>query len=194
MRSISCFTRCSAEVLPNRVRRKKESGKTISNRVLDLIRRIDAESITSQRLYQFWQKLRKTSMPNIRVTLHAADRLISLGSPRQALELLETAGDGVRARQLQALALAKTGAIDDAIAELELLESKGHVDAETGGLLAGRYRQKGQQTGLAVWDARARATYQRYFDQTGDTHCGINAAQMALQAVIAPRRSRSATN
>ena len=49
-----------------------------------MIERIDREAITSQRLYQFWQQLRKTSMPDIRVTLRAADRLISLGAPRQA--------------------------------------------------------------------------------------------------------------
>jgi hypothetical protein len=106
--------------------------------VRGMIARIDAESLTGQRVYQFWQQLRKTSMPDDRLTLHAADRLISLGSPRQALELLDSAGNGIRARQLRSLALAKTGAIDDAIVELECLEAEGHTDAETGGLLAGR--------------------------------------------------------
>jgi hypothetical protein len=146
-----------------------------------MLAKIDAQAITAQRVYQFWQQLRKTSMPDIRLTLHAADRLISLGSPRQALELLDTAGTGTRARQLHALAIAKTGAIDDAIVELESLQGEGHVDAETGGILAGRYRQKGKQTGLTPWFAKSRDTYRRYFDLTGDTYCGINAANMALQ-------------
>ena len=149
------------------------------------IRSIDAESITGERVYQFWQQLSKTSMPDIRVTLHAAERLISLTSPRQSLELLSTAGDGVRARQLRALALAKTGEVDDAIAKLQQLEAEGHADSETGGLLAGRYRQKAELAGKAKagpWLAKARETYQRYFDLTGDTYCGVNAANMALLA------------
>lgn len=150
--------------------------------ITGLMAKIDAESITGQRVYQYWQQLRKTSMPEIRVTLHAADRLISLGSPRLALELLETAGNGVRARQLHALALAKTGLVDDAIAELKALEAEGQRDGETGGLLAGRFRQKAEQTGSNVWSAAARETYLRYFEQTGDPYCGVNAANMALKA------------
>jgi hypothetical protein len=155
--------------------------------ITELMARIDAESITGERVYQYWQQLRKTSMPDVRVTLHAANRMISLGSPRQALELLETAGNGVRARQLHALALAKTGSIDDAIAELRALEGEGHRDAETGGLLAGRYRQKAEQTGGTVWHAAARETYLRYFEQTGDPYCGVNAANMALKAGDRPQ-------
>jgi TIR domain/Trypsin-like peptidase domain len=156
--------------------------KDFQQSIAELIARIDAESITGQRVYQYWQQLRKTSMPDLRVTLHAANRLISMGSPRQALELLETAGTGLRARQLHALALAKMGSIDDSIAELKALEGEGHTDAETGGLLGGRYRQKAEQTGNAVWFAAARQTFLRYFEQTGDPYCGVNAANMALQA------------
>jgi hypothetical protein len=161
--------------------------KDFQRSITELMARIDAESITGQRVYQYWQQLRKTSMPDVRVTLHAANRLISMGSPRQALELLETAGTGVRARQLHALALAKTGSVDDAIAELKALEGDGHTDAETGGLLGGRYRQKAEQTGGAVWYAAARETYLRYFEQTGDPYCGVNAANMALQANDRPQ-------
>ena len=111
----------------------------------------------------------------------AAEKLIGQNRPELALEALKRSTEGLRVRQLRALALAKSGQRDEAIERLERLRQQGELDAETGGLLAGRYKERW----LLTHDVAAReASYRLYretYEQTGDPFNGINAAAMALQ-------------
>lgn len=146
-----------------------------------LLNEIDAAAITADRVYSLWTQLNRTSVLDPRVSIRSAERLISLGRPDYALEVIGNAGGGARAGQLKGLALAKTGRIEDAIQVLQLLETESPtLDPETGGILAGRYRQMWQRTKKLGHLERARATYKRYFEATGSTYCGINAASTAL--------------
>ena len=72
----------------------------------------------------------------------AAEKLIGQGRPDLALEVLKSSTEGLRVRQLRALALAKNGQRDEAIELSERLRQQVELDAETGGLLAGRYKER----------------------------------------------------
>ncbi|MCC6589503.1 MAG: DUF4071 domain-containing protein [Bryobacterales bacterium] len=139
-------------------------------------------AVTADRVYRLWTKLRRTSMVDNRVSEAAADVLIGFGRADYALEVIGTAGDGIRARQLRGLALAKTDRLEDAIEVLRKLEAETEddMDSETGGILAGRYRQMWEKTNDPTWLINARDTYKKYFQKSNDPYCGINAASLAL--------------
>lgn len=123
-------------------------------------------------------------MPRGPAALLVAESLIQLGSPDQALKVLEDASKGVRTEQLRALALAKTkekGKVDEAIKILVRLRRAGHLDAETGGILAGRYKQKWEASGDPKHLEEAFKIYRDTFKLSRDTYPGINASAMALQ-------------
>jgi tetratricopeptide (TPR) repeat protein len=117
-----------------------------------------------------------------RVTVANAKRLIAVGNPQRALEILPADSTDLDVRRVRALALAKSGRADQAIAILEPL-SKGELDAETGGILAGRYRQKWEASGRKNTDYLRKAldVYQSVFQRTGDPYPGINTASLLLQ-------------
>ncbi|MBW1881653.1 MAG: DUF4071 domain-containing protein, partial [Deltaproteobacteria bacterium] len=114
-------------------------------------------------------------------TLLAARILIGQNRPKIALEVLGAGERGdLRAKQMLALALAKSGETDKAIELLQALVDQGATDPETLGLLAGRYKDKWRDKGD---EAALRKSYQIYrdtFEQTGDSFNGINAAATAL--------------
>lgn len=142
-----------------------------------------AARVHAQRVQELVRKWSQADMPEGAAALLAAESFIQLGRPGQALKVLRTAPMSIRADQLRALALAKTGKptrIDESIEILKKLRKAGHLDEETGGILAGRYKQKWQQTG----DKRfLRQTYKVYVDTFKNTkhwYPGINAAASAL--------------
>ncbi|HWK09876.1 MAG TPA: TRAFs-binding domain-containing protein [Vicinamibacterales bacterium] len=116
------------------------------------------------------------------VTVANARRLIAVGNPHRALEILPTDSNDLDVRRVRALALAKSGRVDQALAILEPL-SRGELDAETGGILAGRYRQKWEASGRKNTDYLRKAldVYQSVFERTGDPYPGINTASLLLQ-------------
>ncbi len=143
----------------------------------DLPRRNDREA---QRILLMWKEWRDAGMGAAPAALAAAQSLIELARPELALEVLPFAGDNVRGRQLRALAMAKLGGVDDAITILEQLRQEGQLDAESGGLLAGRYKQKWLDTGESSFLQSAFQGYHETFERTGDQYPGINAAAAAL--------------
>ena len=156
----------------------------------ELIREVRAAGAGgSERVYVLWNKWREAEMPDGPANLIVARSLISLARPDQALKVLKHAQPGDRADQLRALALAKTDNIDEAIQLLrklydrKKLEPDSNMDSETGGILAGRYKQrwiKGGRTNNA--DLRAAfETYRETFERTKDSYPGINAAAMAME-------------
>ncbi|MBI5394961.1 MAG: DUF4071 domain-containing protein [Verrucomicrobia bacterium] len=115
-------------------------------------------------------------------------RILRLGEPLLAYDViaagLKSATRDARLRQLQALALARSGASEKANAILRELEKEGHRDAETLGILA----RTCKDLGLAASDKKTRKAhlgkaaevYGRAYEGTGDYWTGINAATMAL--------------
>ncbi|WP_447599806.1 TRAFs-binding domain-containing protein [Nitrospira sp. Nam80] len=152
----------------------------------ELIREVKAAAATGpEKVYALWKKWREAEMPDGPANLYVAQLLISLAVPDRVIEVLKHAQPGERADQLLALALAKTNDIDGAIQILRKLydRKKTETDSETGGILAGRYKQrwiKGSRTNNA--DLRASfEIYRETFERTKDSYPGINAAAMAME-------------
>ena len=130
-------------------------------------------------LWSGWQRLGATA-PIPHSSVLVAEALIGMARPEDALVVLQGAGDGLRATQLRALAKAKVGNIEDAIVALEGLRAQGALDAETGGLLGGRYKQRGLANDNAADLQAAYVVYLDTYEQSGDSYPGINAASLAL--------------
>jgi tetratricopeptide (TPR) repeat protein len=111
----------------------------------------------------------------------AAEVLIQQNRPDLALDILGERNSGVRARQLRGLALAKEDRTAEAIQLLEQLRHEGELDPETGGLLAGRYKDQWRRSRDHAAREAACQLYRETYERTGDPFNGINAAAMALQ-------------
>jgi hypothetical protein len=121
-------------------------------------------------------------MPHEKALLVVAESLIQLGEPQKALEVLNSPRCGLRDIQLRALALAKIPGGAQLGAAVTLLERLWATskDAETGGLLAGRYKQQWKNSGNEADLRRCHQTYLAAFDRSGEFYPGINAAATAL--------------
>ncbi len=136
-----------------------------------------------QKIRELLQKWPSQDMPPGLAGLVASESLIQLGEPNEALNILATVPAGVKNDQLRALALAKIGlpsTLDASIRILENLRRVGHFDAETGGLLGGRYKQIWQRSRSAVDLRKAHDMYLCTFETTKNPYPGINAAATAL--------------
>ncbi len=134
-----------------------------------------------QKLLAGWRK--NPDAPREKAGWIAAESLIQLGAPDQALGVLTTLPGSLRADQLQALALAKTGVsanLDKSTQILLALREQGHVDAETFGLLGGRLKQRWLDTGDPRDLEQSFDFYLDAFKRTDDYYPGINAAALAL--------------
>jgi hypothetical protein len=89
----------------------------------------------------------------------------------------------VLARRLRARVLGELNQVEQSIELFEQLEAEGVLDADSGGVLAGRYRRMWIQSNETddAWRRKSAETYRRYWEASSDTYCGINAAAMALQ-------------
>jgi class 3 adenylate cyclase len=117
-----------------------------------------------------------------------AERLRQLGEP---LLLYDVASDGlqfwpgdVRLRQLQALALANSGATGRANSLLQALRDEGHLDEETLGMLGRTYKDLwSRATDPEQRAAHLRHAFDTYDDayrRSGGIWSGINAATLAV--------------
>lgn len=122
----------------------------------------------------------------------AAEVLIQQNRPDLALTVLGEVSEGLRSRQLRAMALDKTGRTNEAIQLLEQLRREGELNVETGGLLAGRYKNRWRRShDLAALEASYQL-YREMYERTGDPFNGINTAAMALQCGDKPTMYRVA--
>jgi tetratricopeptide (TPR) repeat protein len=133
------------------------------------------------------------SADDLQVTIANARRLIAVGNPRKALGILPADATDVNARGARALALAKCGRIDEAIAILEGIKAEGKLDAETGGILGGRYREKGERGKRRAYLELALDVYRNVFEKTGNPYPGINTASLLLQLGYAAEASEVAS-
>ena len=117
-----------------------------------------------------------------------AEHILAQGEPLLAYDVVRE-GLGVwpadiRLRQLQALALARSGATERANAVLEKLRSEGDTDEETLGMLGRTYKDlaatattPAQRTHFLK---RAAKTYGEAYRRSGGSWSGINAATMSF--------------
>src|SRR4051812_19905734 len=137
-------------------------------------------------------------MTGIQAAAHAiaaSEASLARGEPLAAYNAAQAGlehwpGDA-RLRQLQALALARSGDLERANALLHQLAAEGHDDAETLGMLARTHKDLGLQAGAGSTSARhleqAFTLYRHGAENAasrGDTkgalYAGINAAALAL--------------
>ncbi|MBA4147820.1 MAG: DUF4071 domain-containing protein [Verrucomicrobia bacterium] len=125
---------------------------------------------------------------NVEVYRRAVDAALRLGESFLAFDIAEegltTFKNDLRLIQLQALALARTGATERAAGILEELRSSGHQDEETLGILARTHKdfwllstdQKEKQLHLKL----SVELYSEAYRRNRGYYSGINAAAMAL--------------
>ena len=140
-------------------------------------------------LFTLWQSHNPdqwASTPEIYI--HLGDSILKSGEPLLAhdvlLEGLKHWPTNVRLRQLQALALARSGATRRANSILQQLHEEGHTDEETLGMLARTHKDLWAQSADASERSRelrqAYEVYSEAYTLTGGYWTGINAATMAL--------------
>jgi|GEM_PF-89451 len=127
-------------------------------------------------------------LSNVEIYRRAVDACLRLGEAFLAFDIaaegLRTFKNDLRLTQLQALALARTGATRRANQMLEQLRSSGHHDEETLGLLARTYKD----FWLIETDAKEKAAhlkmsfelYTEAYRHNRGYYSGINAASMGL--------------
>ena len=117
-----------------------------------------------------------------------AEKILAQGEPLLAYDIVSEARSkwpqDVRFRQLQGLALARSGATERANAALEKLRQEGQTDEETLGMLARTYKDLAVQAMSAEQRQnclrRAAEIYTQAYQNTHGNWSGINAATMSL--------------
>jgi class 3 adenylate cyclase/tetratricopeptide (TPR) repeat protein len=117
-----------------------------------------------------------------------AEKLLGQGEPLLAYDVVNEAlskwPDDVRLRQLQGLALARSGATERANTILEDLRSAGQTDEETLGMLGRTYKDLASYARSTPEReqllARAAEIYAQAYESSGGYWSGINAATMNL--------------
>ena len=117
-----------------------------------------------------------------------AEKMLRRGEPLLAFDAANEGSSvhptDVRLRQLQGLALARSGATEHANAILEQLRSEGQADEETLGMLGRTYKDlalhAATQDEREDFLKRAAKTYAQAYEGTGGYWTGINAATMSL--------------
>ena len=106
----------------------------------------------------------------------------------EAIRACDISGEGLKLwpgdlklRQMQALALAQMGSLEKSYKMLEELQSEGHKDEETHGLLARTYKDLWLRSGNVTALDQAYSTYLTVFRMAPASYwTGINAAALAL--------------
>jgi len=117
-----------------------------------------------------------------------AEKILQQGEPLLAFDVvtegLSILPDDVRLRQLQGLALARSGATERANAILESLRRDGQTDEETLGMLGRTYKDLAAHAATKLerekFLRRAAETYAQAYQSSGGYWTGINAATMNL--------------
>jgi hypothetical protein len=159
----------------------------VSDKIDNLPRRLASADITElmsiwrARDFEQWSQ----SPDNYRLI---AEKMLQQGEPLLAFDVV-TEGlsiwrDDVRLRQLQGLALARSGATERASAILENLRRDGQTDEETLGMLGRTYKDLAANAATKVerkkFLRRAAETYAQAYQTSGGYWSGINAATMNL--------------
>ena len=115
----------------------------------------------------------------------ALERLIKESKYKDALDFLNTLAaplrNEIRIRQLEGLALARFGHLEEAQDVLGRLHGEGHLDAETLGIYARTWMDRYDKTGSKDHLRRSRDLYAEAFQRSPkDYYTGINAAAKSV--------------
>jgi tetratricopeptide (TPR) repeat protein len=127
------------------------------------------------RVLEAWQGNNNVALP-ANVPLIAAEKLIAIGAPRDALALLKNESGTPRAQQLRALAHSILGQHDEARTILASLPPSG----EAGGIAGGVFKRRYLETQNKAWLQGAFDEYERTFQASKEPYPGTNAAATAL--------------
>ncbi len=157
----------------------------------ELIARLKRTNLTAAELRKIWlERVPTVWMRNVDIYRRMVDACLRLGEAFLGFDIaaegLQSFKEDLRLVQLQALALARTGATKRANQILQELRSHGHQDEETLGLLARTHKD----FWLIATDPLEKSehlelSYQLYLDayeRNRGYYSGINAASMALIA------------
>jgi predicted negative regulator of RcsB-dependent stress response len=151
-----------------------------------------AALVGGHRVNKLWQSWRSSGVTTDSASLVVAEVLLDCGEADDALEVLKQCSDGIRAKQLNALALKRMNRQDEAIQILVELYETGQLDPETAGILAGIYKRKWQEGQDRAALIKACTIYSTTFDRSGSPYNGINAAALALWRGLQEESSRIA--
>ena len=154
-----------------------------------VLREIKNPKITTAQLRQLWtERIPIIWSQDVEIYRRATDVALKQGEGFVAFDIadegIQKFTDDLRLLQLQALALARTGATRRANAILEQLSRSGHKDEETLGILARTYKDFWQlSTDPDESREHLRRSYELYsdaYDRNGGYYSGINAATTGL--------------
>jgi len=157
----------------------------------DALAQIREQGGTLAGLRLAWEKRQRTAWAeDVAVYRQAVGAALKLGEAFLAYDIaregLRVFADDVRLLQLQALALARTGATQRASAILVGLREKGQDDEETFGILARTHKDlwmiAGTEEDRDYHLHRSLDNYLKGYECSGGYYTGINAASMALVA------------
>ncbi len=171
----------------NRTAELKAKGKSNAAKIDNIIRSISSASLIE--LMSIWRarETKQWSQSPDRYRL-IAKKMLQQGEPLLAFDVvtegLSILPDDVCLRQLQGLALARSGATERANAVLESLRRDGQTDEETLGMLGRTYKDLAARVATKLerkkFLRRAAETYTQAFQSSGGYWTGINAATMNL--------------
>jgi class 3 adenylate cyclase/tetratricopeptide (TPR) repeat protein len=148
----------------------------------------DLSNLDLAKSLELWQTLKSTSGPFPAATYQDLGRhIMGLGEPLLAYDIvtegLKLWPQDTRLRQLMALALLRSGAVQQALDQLQKLFDEGHRDEETLGLLARAHKDFANQATDPRDQTRqwklAYETYASAYEKTRGYWSGINAATIA---------------
>lgn len=163
--------------------------KERDNQAKEVLREIKNPKITTAQLRQLWtERIPLIWSQDVEIYRRATDVALKQGEGFVAFDIadegIQKFTDDLRLLQLQALALARTGATRRANAILEQLSQSGHKDEETLGILARTYKDFWQlSTDPDESKEHLRRSYELYadaYDRNGGYYSGINAATTGL--------------
>jgi tetratricopeptide (TPR) repeat protein len=133
-------------------------------------------------IMRVWSAWRVAGAIPLAPALQASEYLIAQSCWGLALEVLATCAgrECLRAEQMRALALDRMGRHEASLQILERLHRESALDAESTGLLAGRYKRTWESTGQPIWLDKALDLYSAAYERSHDTYVGINLAALAL--------------
>jgi class 3 adenylate cyclase len=159
----------------------------VPNKIHKLLER--AASADLSELMSIWRAREAEEWPQ-RPEIYRAlgERILAQGEPLLAYDVIHEGltkfPADVRLRQLQGLALARSGATERASAILENLRRDGQTDEETLGMLGRTYKDLAAHAATKVerekFLRRAAETYAQAYQSSGGYWTGINAATMNL--------------
>lgn len=166
-----------------------EGQVRVQDEVRNILDRLEDKSLNLRDLSDIWRGRSSNNWRNVpEIYRHLGHRILGIGEPLLAFDVisegLEVWSNDLRLRQLLGLALARGGSPYKANQIARELQSEGHQDDDTLGLLGRTHKdlwekESGSREKLSQLEHAFQAYYTSY-KNTGSSYTGINAATLAL--------------